>query len=94
MHGENKHRRVWAVLADLFRDLHPVEEGQGVVDDGDIGRCLDRLSDGFLAIRRFGHHFPAWSFAQERPQAEPNDVVIIGDQDGCHCGLPPWRCAT
>jgi hypothetical protein len=60
VHGENDDRGVWAVLADLFRDLHPVQEGQAIIDDGDVWRRLGGLSDGFIAIRRFGHHHPIW----------------------------------
>ena len=49
----------------------PLKTGRRIVDDGGIGRSLERLGNGRLAICRFGNDLPMRLLAQKRAQPPP-----------------------
>jgi len=52
VHREDQHLDLRVALADLTSDLHAVDEGDRIVEDGDIRLGVEGLADRFLAVGR------------------------------------------
>jgi hypothetical protein len=84
VHGEDQHFRLRQAGSDLARCLDAVDQGQRIVEHGDVGPGFGGLADGVLAIADLGNDFPIGLRFEDFPEPRTNDLVVVCDENTDH----------
>ena len=87
--GGEQHDRHRAVVEDPPGGLDPVEPRHLHVHDREVGLELARERDRLLAVARLAGDLVAGPLEQVA-QVEPDDRLVLGDQDAHREGCTPW----
>src|SRR5262249_45020263 len=77
-----------AALGELGGCLDPVESGHADVHQDDVGGQGACLCQCLAAVARLAGDAQIWLGFQQHPQALPDQVLVVGDQDADHDGSP------
>ena len=86
VHREHDDPGVGRAFVDLANDLEAVEAGQAEIEQEDGGFELAGLFDSVEAVGNLAEDLQVLFLLQDRAQPLADDPVVVGQEQGDHCG--------